>query len=409
MIKKTCILIIILVLLSFSLYGCYDAYSIEEYAYVIAIGIDKGNENALKLTLQFAIPSSASSGGSSNQSDKTTITEVECSSIDSGLATINSYVSKIINLSHCQIIAISETVAEQGIEKYIDTLTNNIEIRPDCDILITRCDASDFMNSSNPILTNLTARYYQVLLNSEEYTGYTAKSPIWKIATSSPNMMSQYVAILAGLNLEGKQPSSNDNLSLIDKDVSLKPGETPIINNTKSQVMGLAVFNDNKLVGELTAIESICYLILKNELQSCHIAIPSPFNPEESIDLTLKINNNSESKVKLVNNTPFITCNVELSAFIQSYSEDSNYSTEGNIKIVEEYASSYIKSKLTEFLYKTAKEFHSDIVGFGYKTSLLYSNIPDWENSNWYHNYKNSFFEVNVNTEIIGSSLFTKH
>lgn len=238
MIKKVLVLIIIFILLSFSLYGCYDSNSLENFAYVVGLGIDKGSDNAIKVTFQFAKPSS-SSDSSTTQSDESSITSVECSSIDAGIALVNSYISKQINLTHCQVIVFSEIIAEEGIQNYIDTLMNNIEIRPDCNILITRCDASNFIENTKPSLTNLTAEYYEVLLNSQEYTGYTAETPIWKVSAASPNKIVQSVAVLGGLNMKSSATKTNNNLSLIQKETEYKADTTTISDSNKAQIMGL--------------------------------------------------------------------------------------------------------------------------------------------------------------------------
>ena len=49
---KIIAVILILVLCLPTLTGCYDAIGIEVLAYVIAIGIDKGETNNLKLSFQ---------------------------------------------------------------------------------------------------------------------------------------------------------------------------------------------------------------------------------------------------------------------------------------------------------------------------------------------------------------------
>ena len=55
---KRFILILFLGVLLFSLTGCYDARGVESLSYAVAIGLDKGNDNLLRLSLQFAAPSS---------------------------------------------------------------------------------------------------------------------------------------------------------------------------------------------------------------------------------------------------------------------------------------------------------------------------------------------------------------
>lgn len=110
--KKILILLFFLIFPLFFLTGCSERNSIEGLAYVVAIGIDKGDNNLLKLSLQFATPSSSSpEEGSSSSSSETTISSVECSSIDSGINLINSYISKKINLAHCKVVVFSESAA----------------------------------------------------------------------------------------------------------------------------------------------------------------------------------------------------------------------------------------------------------------------------------------------------------
>lgn len=170
--RKVISLLIVLIILLTTLTGCIENRGIENLAYVIALGIDKGTSNSIKLTFQFASTSGKDKSGSdsnSSQSDTSSITSVECSSIDSGISLMNSYITKKINLSHCKAIIISETLAATGISEYISTLVNHIEVRPDSNIIISRCDASDFLNNSKPMLETVSAKYYESILNSSEY------------------------------------------------------------------------------------------------------------------------------------------------------------------------------------------------------------------------------------------------
>ena len=54
--------IIILLIFSFTLTGCYDRREIDDLAYVIALGLDIGQTNELRMTLQLALPIAMGSG-----------------------------------------------------------------------------------------------------------------------------------------------------------------------------------------------------------------------------------------------------------------------------------------------------------------------------------------------------------
>ena len=109
----------------------------------------------------------------STQSKQSTITSIDCSSIDTGISLVNSYISKKINLSHCKAIVFSEEYAYEGVSEELFTLVNNLEIRPDCNIIISRCKAMDYLNNVKPTLESVSARYYELILNSSEYTAYS--------------------------------------------------------------------------------------------------------------------------------------------------------------------------------------------------------------------------------------------
>lgn len=408
--KKFLCLFLILSICIFTLTGCYDANGIENLSYAIAIGLDKGENNIIKLSIQFATPSAGGGGGDSggsSQSNTTTITSIECSSISSGLNLINSYISKKVNLSHCKVVVISEDLASSGISEYIYTLVDNVEVRPTCNIVVTRCNAIDFLENAKPTLEKLTARYYEAALNSGEYTAYTSDIQIKDFYSALKNSTSQPVAILAGINTN----ETHLNYEYIDKfniDSSYKANETPIQDKTSLECMGLAVFNNDKLVGELDGIESICYSILTDKLDNCMITIKNPNSSENSIDIYLNHKKNTKIDVKMVNNSPYISIKVSLDGYITSSDQASEHSSPKALQTIGEATDLYLKNQISSFVYKTSKDFKCDIVGFGKYALSNYLTLEEWISSDWLTNYQNAFFDVEVSVNVNSGELFSK-
>lgn len=347
-------------------------------------------------------------GGSSSQSKTTTISTVECASINSGLNTINSYVSKRINLSHCKVIIISESLASKGISEHIYTLINNMEIRPNCSIIISRCTAKDFLDNAKPSSETLTARYYESVLKSTQYTGYTEDMELMDFYSAFKSTTSQAYAVLAGVNVPATQVK-NTSADKINIDASYEADETPIEDETSLQSMGLAVFKDDKLVGELNGLESICHLIVTNKMENCMITIPSPFEPNGIINLQLQLSKNTQNNVNVSNGSPLISCSVYLEGNIISSSNNVDYSSKENLELIEKYANAYIEGLISQYLYKTSKEFQSDIVGFGKYLRDGYLTWEDWEKYDWLSKYQNSFFDVTVKTSVKAGELFLRY
>lgn len=407
-IKFIAIFLVLILCLS-TLSGCYSAEGLETLAYAVAIGIDKGENDKIRLSLQFAILSNSSSGsgGSSSQSQESTVTTVDCNSIDSGITLINSYISKKVNLSHCKAIVISEELAYEGISEYIYTLVNNLELRPDCNVIISRCNASDYLDNSKPTLESVSARYYEFTLNSSEYTGYTENVSLADFYADMLSTTSQTYAILGGINTNSTN-QDRSNLESYETSGSYKADETPIKSDTVIENMGLAVFYNDRLVGELSGMECLCHLMLLDKFESATIPTPNPYNQESVISLYITADKSPDISVKLVNGTPYIECKLSLDANILSLDENLDYSDANTLKTIEDYTNSYLKKSMLSYLYKTSKEFKSDIENFGTYIAKNYLTWDEWIESDWLYNYQNSFFTVNVDTKIQSGELYSK-
>lgn len=241
-------------------------------------------------------------------------------------------------------------------------------------------------------------------MNTPGYTEDVTLSDFYSDLLSST---AQAHAILGGINSDNTH-SANADEPHYDAEGSYKADETPIKSETKIENMGLAVFYDDKLVGELDGMESLCHLLLVNRLKSATLSIPNPFNSDSVISLFITPKKISSISVKFINGTPIINCNINITGYVLSLDEDLDYSKEENLKLVEEYANSYLEQNMLSYLYKTSKEFKSDIANLGNYALKNYLTWNEWVDSDWLGNYQNSFFKVTVNTKILSGQLFIK-
>ena len=115
-----------------------------------------------------------------------------------------------------------------------------------------------------------------------------------------------------------------------------------------------------------------------------------------------------EISVKLINGTPYIKCSIELNGSILSLDKNLNYSELNTLKNIEQYTNSYLEQSISSYLYKTSKEYKSDIDNFGKYVIYNYLTWNDWIESDWLYNYQNAFFSIDVNTTIENGQLYTK-
>lgn len=394
------ILVIVLMLLTFL--GINSVTTIDELAYVVSMGFDIKENGKLELSFQIAVPSgnsgsSGSKSGSSSQSSSSIVNSVECNTIESGITLVNSYLSKKLNLSHCKAVVFSEEIATMGIGEYLYTLINNIEVRPTCNIIISRCNAKYFLDNAKPMLEQLSSKYYEIASTSQKTTGYTANINLQDFFSNLSDTFSESYAILGSVNSGGN--SQDDSSASNGNDGYNIASETSIDSEKNIENLGLAVFKGDKLVGELNALESISHLTLTNNLKNATISVPSPFESTNYIDLYI-VKSKCKTKAKIVNGSPYITPKIKIEARIVSMSDDYKYLDDTNIDSIESYAALYVKSYMYDYLYKTSKEFKSDTTGFGKYAVSNFWNLSDWAKYNWLDNYQNSFFDLDIDVNV---------
>ena len=151
----------------------YSYQNMSNLAYVLAIGIDKGEKAKMKISLQFTNSSAFSSQNSSSEdSSNIVLVSGEADSIFSGINLLNSYIGKEINLSHCNLVVFSEEFAKNGISSQIYSLLNNEKFRPTTNLIISNCNAYEYLKNIKPNLEKLTTNYYDTFSLTNKFTGY---------------------------------------------------------------------------------------------------------------------------------------------------------------------------------------------------------------------------------------------
>ena len=276
---------------------------------------------------------------------------------------------------------------------------NNIQIRPNTYLVICKQSSKSFLENSTPVFESLTSKYYRIIPTTVESTGYTDIVTLKDFYCNLNDYFRQSYAILGRIN-KGEGTKQNDTFDNSNSSSDTSSNSTNKTKGDDIEMIGLAVFNGDVLVGELNEDESICHLLLTNKLDNCVITFPNPLDNSSNIDLRIELEKNTKNNVKLVNFSPYITSKLTVCARILSITNNSDYLNNDNLKTIENYLNIYLENQIKDYLYKTSKEYNSDIVGFGKYAVKYFTNIQDWNNYNWLDNYRNAFFKVSVDSKV---------
>ena len=395
------LLLLIIFLMAFS--GSYLSLNMDNLAYILAIAIDKADNDNLQVTFQFSTTTKATESGSSEKAPDV-INSVKASSISSAINLMNGYMGKQLNMSHCKVIIFSEDLAIDGISEEIYTLINDTQVRPSANIVISKCPAKDYLENTSPELENLISKYYEIFTNSSRYTGFIPDATIGKFFNNLICKTYQPTAILGGLTLTDIENQTNTNYN---ESNNIKAGTAPIEGENGTENIGIATFKRDKLVGELSALESIAFLTIENNINRFLISIPDPVNFDRYLDIYLTPVNSPNISIDTSNSSPYVKMELAFSGQIYSMSDNSEYLKPDVLDTISQSCNQYLETLFSNYLYKTSKELKSDINGLGKYAIKNFFKTEDFDTYDWHSNYKNAFFKVSINTNVKSGMLIT--
>ena len=198
--------------------------------------------------------------------------------------------------------------------------------------------------------------------------------------------------------------SNNDS----QKDYNIKANDSSVEGENKIENIGVAVFKDDKLVGELNALDTMAFLSIRNKVDRFLVSVPDPLNNEQYLDIYLTPNGSSSVDVDTSTSSPYVKIKCSFTAQIYSMSENSKYLSSDVLNSISNSCNSYLESMFLDYLYKTSKDFKSDINGFGIFAAKNFITTSEFEDYNWLESYKDAFFDVQVNTSVKSGMLISE-
>lgn len=448
--KKFVIWIIIICtifIFAYAFSASYNSQNIDRLDYVIAIGIDKSsNNNNLQVSFEFT-DFGAFSESSSPEGSNPIIDTVVAPSIPEAINLINAYAGKQVNLSHCKVVIFSEDVAKDGILEEVTYLMNEPQIRPTTNIVISTEKAKSYIENSTSSLEGILTKYYDIFPTSAEYTGYTSNILLSRFYQNLTSDESGAVAILGTKSKSTQEKSSSreentsnstalgsstessnspkqtsnetgqnsvSNQTFINSSFSnsvtnntslesVAPGENIVEGDRGTENIGLAVFNKDKYIGNLSAIETLCYTLIEEEVDNFSVRVDNPSNPNKKIDLSVSSLEPTYTKIDISKDSPIITIELNLTAKALTGQNSLDFSDKDTLNSVNAILKEFLTSKMKDFLYKTSRDYGCDINGFYRLVKQKFLTIPEYNNYNWGEMYKKADFNVEIDSNVISS------
>ena len=153
--------------------------------------------------------------------------------------------------------------------------------------------AEKFMREVKPELESNPAKYYEMVLNAFDYTGFTAEATLISFYRNMTSHTTQPMAVLANVSEFEKSEDITLEYSTYKQKGRNYPlpgdytaGNMPKVGNLKTEVMGMAVFDGARMVGEMDGEETSYHLMVEGKYGYSYVTIPDP----EAKDLFVLLN-----------------------------------------------------------------------------------------------------------------------
>jgi spore germination protein KC len=408
--------ILILAVLTISLSGCYDQREIDDLAYPLAIGLDVGEADILRMTLQLAAPlaigggggGESGGGGGGGEAETTSIITVDTPSIYSGLDMINNIISKEINLSHAKVIIISKKLAQEGVAKYIQAIVRGREFRADTFVLVSNEPPDEYLKNVKPVLESNPAKYYDLLLG-KDYASFFPDVRISDFHFSDVSDSIEPVAILTGANKKEDvgQLGEKANIAANERHEGIyEAGNIPVISELKNVVMGIAVFKNGMMAGTLNGAEAACYQMITGNYKHSFWSFPDAYDESKLVVMDIIQRKKPSITAQIKDDKAVVKIVLDLEGDFTSI--QSNIAYEDYPQPMEKKASEIIEREVASMLKKTTEEYDSDICGIGRYVKGKFLTLDKWKNFNWDEKYSSTEFSINVKLKVRRTGLIIK-
>jgi len=283
--------------------GCWDHKELEDVAFVLAMGLDKGERAPLRVTVQVAVPTQIAPGRSGAGPGVVTET-VEGYTIDQVMTYMSSFHHKRMSLEHNKIIVFGKDLAMEGIHHLIAEALRDREIRRSNYILVSTGTAAEILQALSSERNPAAA--IEELVQLTVFTGLAPRTNLHEWLSAYEGRLRAPVAPVigplrsprqSGLGQEGGG-DSGDGSGGGDGDGAgqgaggggaggggTAAATCPGI--SRLQVMGTAVFRGDFLVDLMSGEESQVYLMMTGELKRTDMTLHIQ-NPSAMVTVRLK-------------------------------------------------------------------------------------------------------------------------
>jgi len=371
------------------------------------IGVDKTPEGKEKVTYALAAPfakndgENTETGGQSGKKKLGSQYTILIPSSAEGRMLLNSSIGRFIKYSHIVIEIWSEKAARSGVNGSMSFNIRSRDFRETVYFMVVKGSAEEYIKQNQPVLESNLYRYYEGILSKNNQSGYYLPATFHEFYNRLKNSGgSPYMTYSAINPMTGNDEPNGTKNSEQKGDPYLAGGVPRTGTADTAEVLGLAVFKQDKMVGVLNSDETRAVAILLNKFPRGYVGVVDPLSPEKDV---INLNVYTDTKPKIIaslnDGKPSFNIAVQLELELFGLTANTNYEAPEYRTLLETQVSNLFTEQIMNMI-KHTQELSTDPVGFGLYLRPDFANTNELDQTNLTELYKIADFNVNVSTKL---------
>lgn len=391
---------IIAVILSIcvALGGCGYGTDVENQAFVVAVGIDKGDSFPLKITFVFANPggggSSGGGGGGEEKSSSTPkpdVVTVEAPTVFSGIRKLDAIKSKALNMSHVKIVVFSDSVAKEGIKEYLSGFASSRDFRPNTYVCVSQGDANEYLKSVKPAQETFIEKYYDNIMRKVAFDKVN-EAYLYYLYFNVMEDFSGSLVPLVGVNKNKlDEPAPTLNPQHDDFAYEARAGEILRDADNPAEILGCAVFKNDKMIDTLGSFQTDLARIICDEYYPRNYSIAYP-SKTDFVTIRLIQQKSPDIKGTVKNKNAHIHISIPVSIeYVDAGKIENNKKKSSHFC---KYLEDALNKEAQKLITNAQTKYLSDILGLGEALKHQFLDMDAWRKFNWEEHFSSAQISV---------------
>lgn len=380
--------------------GCGYGTDVENQAFVVAVGIDKGDSFPLKVTFVFANPGGGGGSGGggggggeekSSSSPKSDVVTIEAPTVFSAIRKLDAIKSKTLNMSHVKIVIFSDTIAQEGVKKYLSGFASSRDFRPNTYVCVSKGDAQEYLKSVKPAQETFIEKYYDNIMHKVAFDKVN-EAYLYYLYFNVMEDFSGSLVPLAGINknkMEDPAPSINPEHD--DFAYEARAGEILRDAENPAEILGCAVFKNDKMIDTMGSFETDIARIICDEYYPRNYSIEYP-EKKSFVTIRLIQQKSPDLKGSIQNGKAHININIPVSIEYVDAGKIEN-SRKKSLHFCK-YLEDALNKEAQKLITASQSEYKADILGLGESLKHNFTDMKGWRKFDWESQFPSAQIKV---------------